>query len=77
VYLRRGAAVSEHCDGTGYLPRSMGWKLPDGTYTGMCISCQEFHPMTEVIPPSKPTYRREFRLAPHTPGDGPKDPEES
>jgi hypothetical protein len=53
------------CDGAGLLPRSMGEQLPDGTYTGMCVSCQEFKPMYEVIPPSKPEWRREFRLAPH------------
>lgn len=55
------------CDGTGYLPRSMGETLPDGTRTGLCISCMQFHPMREVIPPSKPEWPREFRLAEHTP----------
>lgn len=55
------------CDGTDLLPRVMGDTLPDGTVTGLCVSCQQFHPMREVIPPSKPEWRREFRLAGHTP----------
>jgi hypothetical protein len=59
----------ESCDGADCLPRTMGEQLPDGTYTGMCVSCRGFHPMYEVIPPSKPTYRREFRLKPHKPSE--------
>ena len=43
----------------------MGETLADGTVTGMCVSCQEFRPMVEVIPPSRPEWRREFRLAEH------------
>lgn len=53
------------CTGTDHLPRSMGERLADGTYTGLCISCQEFRPMYEVVPPSKPEWPREFRLADH------------
>jgi hypothetical protein len=43
----------------------MGEQLPDGTVTGLCISCQKFRPMYEVIPPSKLEWPREFRLAAH------------
>lgn len=64
-------AVADHiadlhngCDGTGHLPRSMG-AIEQGEVTGLCISCQTFQPMYEVIPPSKPEWKREFRLAPH------------
>lgn len=53
------------CNGSHYLPRSMGGQSEDGTWQGMCISCMTFQPMYEVIPPSKPTWPREFRLAPH------------
>lgn len=53
------------CRGTGYLPRSVGELLPDGRRTGLCIWCEQFHPMDEVIPPSKPEWPREFRLAEH------------
>jgi hypothetical protein len=53
------------CDGTGCLPRSMGETLPDGTVTGLCVSCQRFRPMVEVVPPSRPEWPREFRLAEH------------
>lgn len=53
------------CDGSNLLPRVMGARLPDGTITGLCVSCQEFRPMYEVVPPSKPAWRREFRLAEH------------
>lgn len=53
------------CDGAGHLPRSMGEELPDGRRSGMCISCMTFQPMDEVIPPSRPEWKREFRLAPH------------
>jgi hypothetical protein len=53
------------CPGTGNLPRVMGEVLPDGTVTGMCVWCKQFHPMREVVPPSRPEWRREFRLAEH------------
>lgn len=43
----------------------MGERLPDDTYTGLCISCQEFRPMYEVVPPSRAEWPREFRLAEH------------
>jgi len=56
----------KECDGTGLLPRTMGEEQEDGTRTGLCVSCQQFHPMREVIPPSKPEWPREFRLQPHT-----------
>lgn len=63
---QRRALSPGPCDGAGHLPRSMGETLPDGTVTGMCVSCMEFQPMDEVIPPSKPEWRREFRLRPHS-----------
>lgn len=57
--------VMKPCDGARNLPRSIGETLPDGTVTGLCVSCMEFRPMYEVVPPSKPEWRREFRLAEH------------
>ena len=54
------------CPGTDELPRTMGGKEePDGTVTGLCVWCQQFRKMYEVIPPSHPTWKREFRLAAH------------
>ena len=58
--------VNDVCNGTGYLPRAMS-REPDGTLVGMCISCMQYHPVREVIPPSNPAWPREFRLAPHRP----------
>lgn len=57
-------SVSE-CRGTGHLPRAMAGQDADGTWLGVCISCMEPRPLVEVIPPSKPEWPREFRLAPH------------
>jgi hypothetical protein len=57
---------NDTCDGAGLLPRVMGERLPDGTFTGLCVSCQEFMPMHEIIPPSRPEWSREFRLSPHS-----------
>ena len=55
------------CIGSGRLPRVMGERLPDGTVTGLCIGCQSFQPMSEVVPPSRPEWRREFRIIDHEP----------
>ena len=56
------------CRGEGMLPRSMGDTAGDPV-TGLCPWCKTFQPMTEVVPPSKPEWPREFRMAAHEEGE--------
>lgn len=60
--------VLTKCDGTGSLPRSMMGQDSEGRWLGLCPGCAGTATMTEVVPPSNPKWKREFRLDEHEAG---------